>query len=92
MNLIIKLGEYSLITSSNCSERVLRKLFLSYGEPSPLKKAGLLGGKRNRIIAAPHRSPLSAHRSFFGNRPFSKINDYPTEIGKTAIEWQIPDL
>ena len=61
MNFIIKLGEYSLITSSNCSERVLRKLILSYREPSPLKKAGLLGGKRNRIIAAPidpHSPPI----------------------------------
>lgn len=39
------------------------------------------------FIEAPHPSPLSAHRGFFGSRPFSKINEALAAKGQTAINW-----
>ena len=39
------------------------------------------------ILTGPHPSPLSAHRGFFGSRPFSKINDFLTKNGQSAICW-----
>ncbi|NOT99356.1 MAG: uracil-DNA glycosylase, partial [Sideroxydans sp.] len=41
---------------------------------------------------SPHPSPLSAHRGFFGSRPFSKINAALRKAGEAEIDWQIPDL
>lgn len=38
---------------------------------------------------APHPSPLSAHRGFFGSKPFSKINAYLSSRGKDQINWKI---
>ena len=42
---------------------------------------------RHHVIKSVHPSPLSAHRGFFGSRPFSKTNKYLTEHGKEPIEW-----
>jgi ATP-dependent DNA helicase PIF1 len=39
------------------------------------------------IIEAPHPSPLSAHRGFFGSKPFTKINEYIIKKGQEAIKW-----
>ena len=39
------------------------------------------------ILEAPHPSPLSAYRGFFGSRPFSQINDFLTVHGETPIRW-----
>lgn len=39
------------------------------------------------ILQAPHPSPLSAYRGFFGSRPFSRINDFLTACGAPAIRW-----
>ncbi len=51
-------------------------------------KLPLLDSKRHLILQAPHPSPLSAHRGFFGSRPFSKINAYLLARGQTPIQWQ----
>ena len=39
------------------------------------------------VLCAPHPSPLSAYRGFFGSRPFSKINDFLQKNGQTPILW-----
>ena len=39
------------------------------------------------ILEAPHPSPLSAHRGFFGCRHFSQTNDYLVRWGKEPIHW-----
>ena len=39
------------------------------------------------ILTAPHPSPLSAYRGFFGSRPFSQINAFLTAHGKAPIRW-----
>ncbi len=56
------------------------------------KKLELIDVKRHRIISGAHPSPLSARRGFFGSKPFSRINTYLEEMGKPAIDWQLPDL
>ena len=41
------------------------------------------------ILTAPHPSPLSAYRGFFGSRPFSKTNEFLESQGEEPIDWQI---
>ncbi|MDY3052298.1 MAG: uracil-DNA glycosylase [Ndongobacter sp.] len=54
-------------------------------------KRGLIQNRESLILEAPHPSPLSAHRGFFGSRPFSKINQFLSAHGQTPIDWQIED-
>lgn len=56
------------------------------------KKLALIDTSRHAVIESPHPSPLSAHRGFFGSRPFSKINAALRKAGEAEIDWQIPDL
>ncbi len=56
------------------------------------KKKDLIDTDRHHIISAPHPSPLSAHRGFFGSRPFSTINRILTEAGREPIDWALPAL
>lgn len=51
------------------------------------KKAVKIDQKRHKVISAPHPSPLSAHRGFFGSRPFSQTNAYLESTGQTPIDW-----
>ncbi|KGA03996.1 MAG: hypothetical protein GM47_2285, partial [actinobacterium acIB-AMD-6] len=43
--------------------------------------------KQGDLFTAPHPSPLSAYRGFFGSKPFSKINNRLIEKGLTPIKW-----
>ena len=52
-------------------------------------KKSLLTNPRHLVLEAPHPSPLSAHKGFFGSRPFSKTNDFLESHGVTPIDWQI---
>lgn len=45
---------------------------------------------RHLVLEAPHPSPLSAYRGFFGCRHFSKANAYLQSIGKEPVNWQLP--
>jgi len=51
------------------------------------KKGAHIDRDRHHVLAAPHPSPLSAHRGFFGSRPFSKINQFLEAQGRTPIDW-----
>ena len=51
------------------------------------KKGAFIDASRHLVIRAPHPSPLSAHRGFFGSHPFSKINDYLKRNGQSEIDW-----
>ena len=42
-----------------------------------------------KLIASPHPSPLSAHRGFFGSKPFSRTNAALTALGKRAMDWSL---
>lgn len=56
------------------------------------KKLALIDQSRHIVIESAHPSPLSAHRGFFGSRPFSRINAALRANGKAEIDWQIADL
>jgi len=51
------------------------------------KKKPLLRGDTHLILESAHPSPLSAHRGFFGSKPFSKINAWLRDRGESPIEW-----
>lgn len=63
-------------------------VFMLWGRPAQMKKA-MLNNPRHLILEAPHPSPLSAFRGFFGCRHFSKANAFLTEHGLEPIDWQI---
>jgi uracil-DNA glycosylase len=42
------------------------------------------------VVAAPHPSPLSAHRGFFGSRPFSRVDAALQDLGAVPIDWRLP--
>ncbi|MDO4617400.1 MAG: uracil-DNA glycosylase [Lachnospiraceae bacterium] len=63
-------------------------VFVLWGKPAQAKKA-MITNPRHLILEAPHPSPLSAYRGFFGSRPFSKINRYLQENGLEPVDWQI---
>ena len=66
-------------------------VFILWGSPAQ-KKAAMLNNKKHYILKAPHPSPLSAYRGFFGSRPFSKTNAFLEENGIKPIDWQIEDI
>ena len=63
-------------------------VFLLWGRPAQTKKS-MLHNPKHLILTAPHPSPLSAHRGFFGCRHFSQTNAFLKENGLTPIDWQI---
>lgn len=66
-------------------------VFLLWGKPAQSKKR-LLSNPNHKILEAPHPSPLSAHRGFFGCKHFSKTNEFLQEYGLSPIDWQIEDI
>lgn len=63
-------------------------VFLLWGSFARSKK-DLIDPERHHILEAPHPSPFSAHRGFFGCRHFSKTNALLQNQGRTPIQWQI---
>lgn len=53
------------------------------------KKANLIDQQKHFILAAPHPSPLSAHRGFLGCKHFSKTNTLLKKIARQPIDWQL---
>ena len=53
------------------------------------KKGAFIDEQKHLVLKSVHPSPLSAHRGFFGNHQFSKINAYLTQHGQTPIDWHI---
>lgn len=66
-------------------------VFILWGRPAQMKKA-MLHNPNHMILEAPHPSPLSAYRGFFGSRPFSKTNAFLQEHGVDSIDWQIENI
>lgn len=63
-------------------------IFVLWGRPAQTKQRIIKqNGPHHIILQSPHPSPLSAHRGFFGTKPFSKINDQLRQWGKEPIEW-----
>ncbi|MDQ7045368.1 MAG: uracil-DNA glycosylase [Sulfurimonas sp.] len=51
------------------------------------KKSLLINEKKHLILKAPHPSPLSSYRGFFGSKPFSQANSYLLRTGQKKIDW-----
>ncbi|MDG1367267.1 MAG: uracil-DNA glycosylase [Acidimicrobiales bacterium] len=70
------------------SERNERVVFVLWGAHARKKKA-LVDPSRHVIVESPHPSPLSAHRGFFGSRPFSAANAALEAVGRAPIDWRL---
>ena len=66
-------------------------VYLLWGRPAQTK-ISMLNNPKHLILKAPHPSPLSAYRGFFGCKHFSQTNDFLTSNGLEAIDWQIADI
>ena len=66
-------------------------VYLLWGRPAQTKNT-MLNNPKHLILKAPHPSPLSAYRGFFGCKHFSQTNDFLTSNGLEAIDWQITDI
>lgn len=76
----------AVIQAVNAQDRPI--VFLLWGRPAQLKRS-MLNNPRHLILEAPHPSPLSAYRGFFGSKPFSKTNQFLQQHGINPIDWQI---
>lgn len=76
------------------TDEVIRKIdseledvvFVLWGSPAQ-KKASFVNEQKHFVLRAPHPSPLSSYRGFFGSKPFSTINSHLIAKGKTTINW-----
>ena len=76
----------AIIEAVNAQDRPI--VYLLWGSPAQ-RKIPMLTNPKHLILKAPHPSPLSAYRGFFGSRPFSKTNNFLKEHGVEPIDWQI---
>jgi uracil-DNA glycosylase len=66
-------------------------VFILWGASARRKRA-LIDTARHVVIESPHPSPLSAHRGFFGSRPFSRANEALVAAGREPVDWRLePD-
>ena len=68
--------------SDNCKDTI----FILWGSPA-ISKTKLIDRKKHHILTAPHPSPLSSYRGFFGCKHFSKTNEILKNLGKEQINW-----
>lgn len=71
------------------AERAAPSVFILWGSHAQAKAGripAILSGP-HLVLKSPHPSPLSAHRGFFGSRPFSRANDFLAAHGRGTIEW-----
>ena len=64
-------------------------VFVLWGAPAG-RKASMIDSRRHVILTAPHPSPLSAHRGFFGCGHFARINEHLRARGEPPVDWSLP--
>ncbi|MEE2001052.1 uracil-DNA glycosylase [Alkalimonas sp. MEB108] len=64
-------------------------VFLLWGSHA-IRKASLINRQQHTVLTAPHPSPLSAYRGFFGCNHFMQANEALKAHGQTPIQWQLP--
>lgn len=79
----------AVISALNREDRPI--VFLLWGAPAQKKKQ-MLNNPKHFVLEAPHPSPLSAYRGFFGCRHFSRTNAFLERNGLSPIDWQIENL
>ncbi|GGK05591.1 uracil-DNA glycosylase [Lentibacillus kapialis] len=62
-------------------------VFMLWGRHAQAKESFI--GQHHLIIKSPHPSPFSAHKGFFGSRPFSRANAFLEEAGRSSIDWRL---
>jgi len=70
------------------SEQREQLVFILWGSYAQ-KKGAQIDSTKHHIIKSAHPSPLSAHRGFFGSKPFSQTNKYLREQGLEPINWEL---
>lgn len=79
----------AVIQAVNAQDRPI--VYMLWGAPARRKKA-MLTNPKHLILDAPHPSPLSAYRGFFGCKHFSKANEFLKASGLEPIDWQIENI
>jgi len=76
---------------STVNEHCDHVVFMLWGAYAQ-KKADMIDSERHLVLTAPHPSPLSAYRGFFGCQHFSLANAYLEQYSKEAVNWQLPKI
>jgi len=76
---------------STLNERNEPVVFMLWGKHAQVKAANI-DAEKHHIIASPHPSPFAARKGFFGSKPFSRANTYLESVGRSVIDWTIPEL
>lgn len=79
----------AIIKAVNEQDRPI--VYMLWGKPAQMKKS-MLNNPKHLILEAPHPSPLSAYRGFFGCKHFSKCNEFLVNNGLSPIDWQIENI
>ena len=79
----------AIIEAVNKEDRPI--VYMLWGSPAQ-RKASMLNNPKHLILKAPHPSPLSAYRGFFGCKHFSKCNEFLKSNGIEPIDWQIENI
>lgn len=79
----------AIINTVNNEDRPI--VYMLWGSPAQ-KKIPMLTNPKHLVLKAPHPSPLSAYRGFFGCRHFSACNAFLEKNGVAPIDWQIENL
>lgn len=79
----------AIIRAVNAQERPI--VYMLWGKPAQ-SKIPMLDNPNHLILKAPHPSPLSAYRGFFGCKHFSRANEFLAANGIEPIDWQIEDV
>ena len=66
-------------------------VFILWGAPAQRKRE-MITNPNHLVLMAPHPSPLSAYRGFFGSKPFSRTNEFLVEHGVKPVDWQIENI
>ncbi len=64
-------------------------LWGSHAQAKASRIAELNAPTRHCVIRSPHPSPLSAHRGFFGSKPFSRANAFLEKAGREPVDWRL---
>ena len=80
-----KLTDEAIKSLSKEREHIVFILWGRYAQ----EKESLIDTKKHFIIKSPHPSPFSAHKGFFGSKPFSKSNDFLQSFGISPVNWSL---
>ncbi len=74
---------------STVNEQCDHVVFMLWGSYAQ-KKGKMIDDQKHLVLKAPHPSPLSAYRGFFGCKHFSQANSYLVDKGKDIVDWNVP--